>query len=333
MTIKYSPHISFKGDQRGSGHSSLSLVLFVMLVFAVIGVFKNVSSHADTNITQIKSGISGYCLDDKSSIAKNNAEVDLYNCNGSSAQGWQFNDTNLMHSGFCLGVSGNSISAGAGVNLENCNVNNPGQVWLVTGGEIYNPNSTLCLSSSGYKTGSGVEIASCNNTQNETWQTNWSMADCPAETKGQKIACAAISDWVDWHKTGSDHNALLNTYTDGAPYEEWCADFVSYVYKQAGYPFTQGETNGWDENNANNIQNMGFTMHSLNSYSPQIGDVAYYNYSGGHVEIVISGGKTPTFLYGNSATIDPTTGNGQMEANTITNDGDLGSLEYYLSPN
>ena len=124
----------------------------------------------------------------------------------------------------------------------------------------------------------------------------------------------------------------MTGYTDGAPYEEWCADFVSYIYKEAGYPFTGGETNGWDENNANKIQFMGFVKHDPANYTPKPGDVGYFNYNGGHVEIVISGGAHPTFIYGNSATIDPTTGNGQMESNTIVQDGSLGHLVYYLSP-
>jgi len=79
---------------------------------------------------------------------------------------------------------------------------------------------------------------------------------------------------------------------------------------------------------------MGFTQHYANTgYIPKTGDVAYFNYNGGHVEIVVSGGSKPTFVYGNSATIDPTTGNGEMEANTETSDGSLGQLVYYLSPN
>lgn len=34
----------------------------------------------------------------------------------------------------------------------------------------------------------------------------------------------------------------LNAYTEGHPDEDWCADFVSWVYWKAGYPF---KINGW----------------------------------------------------------------------------------------
>jgi len=336
MTIKYKPRTSIRGDNRGSGHFSLTLVLVIISVFAVVGIFKNVSSHADSSVESIRSGIKGECLDDKDDILKPDAKLDLYGCNGSDAQGWQIKDASITHDNLCLAIKNQSVNVGSQAVLGNCDQNNPSEVWLVNDNGLYNPNSKLCLSSSSQQNGSSLVLADCGGLgkSQEVWQTNWTSVDCPSSTKGQKIACAAINEWVNWHRPNANHTSLLTSYTDNAPYEEWCADFVSYVYKEAGYPFTGGETNGWDENNANNILNMGFSMHSdLSSYSPQVGDVAYFNYEGGHVEIVISGGKTPTFLYGNSATIDPATGNGQMEANTIINDGNLGSLMYYLSPN
>jgi len=61
------------------------------------------------------------------------------------------------------------------------------------------------------------------------------------------VACYAAKEWAAWQAPGSNHNALLNVYADGNGYEEWCADFISYVYKEAGYPFSGGERDGWDE--------------------------------------------------------------------------------------
>jgi cell wall-associated NlpC family hydrolase len=126
---------------------------------------------------------------------------------------------------------------------------------------------------------------------------------------------------------------LLNDYTEGNINEEWCADFVSYIYREAGYPFTDGERNNWDQYTAGDVQYMGFTLHPAGSYMPEPGDVAYFDYPGGHVEIVVSGGKHPTFIYGDAGTIDPATHNGDMTENSFTNDGAAGQVVYYLSPN
>jgi hypothetical protein len=146
------------------------------------------------------------------------------------------------------------------------------------------------------------------------------------------VACYAERQWAAWQAGSSNHQALLTDYTDGNSYEEWCADFVSYVYREAGYPFTNGERDGWDEYDADNIQYMGLTMHAASNYTPQPGDIAYFDYPGGHVEIVVAGGPHPTFIYGDSNTIDPTINNGDMNEDSLTSDGAAGQVMYYLSP-
>ena len=158
-------------------------------------------------------------------------------------------------------------------------------------------------------------------------------AVCQSGTTGERVACFAARAWQDWRAGPSGHAALLAAYTDGNAYEEWCADFVSYLYKQAGHPFTSGERDGWDEYVADDIQNQGFTLHDAATYTPKAGDVAYFDYNGGHVEIVAVGGSKPIFIYGDSGTPDPATGNGDMAENSITSDGDAGQVVYYLSPN
>jgi hypothetical protein len=322
-------------DQKGATHHIMTWALVFVLCFGVILTFRSVVGHAAGVSSNIKSGMSGYCLDDHDSIAANNAVVDAWGCNGSSAQDWTISAGTIQHDkNLCLAVASNGTTVGDNIILRTCD-QEAGQVWLRDQGGFENPNSGLCLSIPNAKTGQQLVTASCSYlSQNyEVWTTTL-KSTCIDGTKGEQVACEAEQDWTQWQSGTPSHETLLNQYTDRAPYEEWCADFVSYVYKQAGTPFTAGETNGWDENIASNIQNMGFTLHPASSgYVPKPGDVAYFDYAGGHVEIVVSGGTTPTFVYGNSATIDPTTGNGEMEANTITSKGSEGQVVYYLSPN
>jgi hypothetical protein len=310
-----------------------------MLLLGAGIIFRSVSSHALSAGSALKSGVTGYCLDDRHDSAAAGASVDLWKCNSTAAQSWTITGAAIVHDASrCLGVENNAKIADGIVVLSNCN-DAPGQVWLRNQGGFENPNSGLCLEVSGDANNARIILASCEDPAqaNELWTSgitggkNNPQPPC-GDTEGQKVACAAEREWVIWQSGTPDHETLLNQYTDGAPYEEWCADFVSYVYKEAGYPFTGGETDGWDENIAANIQNMDFTKHPAAGYVPRPGDVAYFDYDGGHVEIVVSGGTTPTFIYGNSDTIDPATGNGQMAANTITDDGAAGHAVYYLSP-
>lgn len=311
--------------------------LILVIGIAILAThFKTGNASAASSV--IHSGLANYCLDVHDSGTKSGTKVDNYTCNNTGAQAWTITYDYIQHdSTMCLSVQGNHTKAGSVVVINKCS-DEPGQVWLRDQNGYMNPNSGLCLALPTGKGAESVTIATCAlpSTLAEKWTPSpqaKQSSSCQQLTKGQTIACNAAKQWNVWESEPTNHEALLTTYTDGAPYEEWCADFVSYVYKQSGFPFTKGEANGWDESNANKVQNMGFTMHSPHNYTPQPGDVAYFDYSGGHVEIVVSGGKHPTFIYGNSGTVDPTTGNGQMEANTVLSDGQLGNLVYYLSPN
>ena len=327
---------SISSNQTGS-ILRMTLVCLVLLVSS-IGIFRHVDGHAEPQSSLMKSGISGYCLDDYKDNTTLNNKVTAWSCNGSAAQSWTVSgDMITHHTTHCLGVQTDAKTDGSPVLANTCN-NGPGQVWLRDNNGYFNPNSDLCLTAPAPN--EQLTITTCNATSvNQTWQpaipngTATSSGVACNGSEGQKVACFAEKEWTTWQTTSASHNDLLNQYTDGVPYEEWCADFVSYVYKEAGYPFTSAY-DGWDENDANSIQNYGFTQHLVSSgYTPKAGDIAYFDYNGGHVEIVVSGGKVPTFVYGDSATIDPSTNNGQMMANTITNDGAEGQLLYYLSLN
>lgn len=310
---------------------------FVLLI-GIIFMSKFLENHVSAEGPTISSVMSNYCLDDHGNSMVANAEVVSWKCNNSAAQVWEVRGSTIIHDNNCLSVQDNGKAEGNKVVLNVCN-NDPGQVWLRDKVGFENPNSNMCLSTSTQKPEQQLFLASCNKLfqPNEGWLpeslTRNNDPACNDGPEGKKIACNAEKEWTTWQSSSQNHTALLTKYTDGAPYEEWCADFVSFVYKESGRPFSGGEADGWDESDANNIQNMGFTKHVATSgYIPQTGDVAYFDYQNGHVEIVVSGGKTPTFIYGNSAIIDPTTGNGQMVANTITSDSS-GQVEYYLSPN
>jgi hypothetical protein len=334
------PHIQL--DQTGVVRHVIVFGVVFIVLFGIVNVYKLVAAQGDSTMPEVRSGIAGYCLDDHHDGSGANAAVEAWTCNGTPAQNWTVSGSAIKHGATndCLSVQNNGKIQGDKIVSNICN-SSPGQAWTVDEGGYQNPNSGLCLAVPAGKTRTQLVIASCDNLSqlNEAWAaTTWSSntdttAPCIG-SRGQKVACYTEKQWVAWQSGAPNHQTLLADYTDGNSYEEWCADFVSYVYKEAGYPFAAGERNGWDEYDANNIQNMGFTMHPASSgYEPQPGDVAYFNYGAGHVEIVVTGGKHPTFIYGDSGTIDPATSNGEMNQDSLTSDGSAGQVIYYLSPN
>ncbi|HEY4963730.1 MAG TPA: ricin-type beta-trefoil lectin domain protein [Candidatus Saccharimonadales bacterium] len=311
--------------------------LKIVAALVIIGIAISVSlilngtSHANTNGSPLKSGWSGFCLDDyrdKTNVAGN--QVDIWSCNNSPAQDWDLSMTHIKHQdNDCLNVV--NVSK---IDISACS-DDPSQVWLRDGSGYINPNTGLCLTAPASGQGQLLQLGSCTQLSSpaQNWQPtiNYQTYSCPSD-QAQAVACNAVKEWVSWQANPNSHLSLLNRYTGNASYEEWCADFVSYIFKESGHPFTSGNYNGWDENDANQLRSMGFTYHSASGYTPKIGDVGYFNYNDGHVEIVIVGGKHPTFVYGNSATIDPTTGNGDMATNTVLSLPKLGQIQYYLSP-
>jgi hypothetical protein len=323
------PHLNLvrpQLSQQPKTHKLRLSVIFMVAFILGISLLRG-GSHASSFISEnaIRSNLGTYCLE-----ADDN-NVNLVDCSKNAGQNWAVTFDNIVSADkTCLSVGQNNS-----VSLASCN-SSANQVWLRNKQGFINPNLHDCLSVSGSSSSYKLGVSSCNDlsSANEMWQLNSTNLNpsCIGD-QAQLVACYAVKEYARWQSGDEKHETLLNFYTDGASYEEWCADFVSYVYKEAGYPFTNGNADGWDENIADNIQNMGFTLHTSPNYVPQAGDVAYFDYAGGHVEIVVSGGKTPTFVYGNSATVDPTTGNGQMETNAKTSDGNLGQVTYYMSPN
>jgi hypothetical protein len=105
-------------------------------------------------------------------------------------------------------------------------------------------------------------------------------------------------------------------YSEGAQ-EEWCADFVSWIFNKAGDPFTGGR-DGWDLAGVEQIEDQGtsnsnFTWHPYTSnYIPVPGDIAIFSWGGqanpnwaqSHTAIVTAvdtGSKTVTYLGGDQS--------------------------------
>ena len=325
--------------QNGFVRLAILLVLIGLLFYATFSVLSFGHASADAPQPQVRSALGDNCLDDYHGSTKSGSIVVAWQCNGTTSQHWMFNAGHIKLNGkYCLTGSKDRVV------LQTCN-NSSSQQWERNGVGLKNRQSGKCLSLPHGKTGVQLILSGCNKLTsiNESWTPDsWlglplsevSSPICKQTKLGERVACNAERQWLAWQTEPKLHHVLLSDYSDGNAYEEWCADFVSYVYKQSGAAFSGGERgNGWDEYNANNIRYMGFTYHAAGSgYVPKPGDVAYFNYSGGHVEIVIKGGKHPTFIYGDSGTIDPITGNGDMAENQITSDGNNGSLQYFLSP-
>jgi hypothetical protein len=135
-----------------------------------------------------------------------------------------------------------------------------------------------------------------------------------------------------------------STCANGLRANAWCADFVAWVWRQAGVSFTYGgggsNINAWSAS----FYEWGVahgTWHSISSgYRPQPGDAVVYGNlteapGPGHVGVYVSGSATsPTVVNGNWATSwpNPTNYGVIINANQSNTGVSGGVLQGYVSP-
>lgn len=132
--------------------------------------------------------------------------------------------------------------------------------------------------------------ASCSNSSPSSGTQNLSVVR-------QNVVCIAQQQYQEWSTGQLTPAQGFLAYSQGR-YEEWCADFASWVYNQADYPLAPDPN--WDLPGVPGIiavgeANQNFHFHNLTDssepdydpgYTPQPGDLAII--PGQHVEIVVA---------------------------------------------
>jgi hypothetical protein len=115
-------------------------------------------------------GYEGLCLDDRSASTADFNPIQVYTCNGTSAQSWTVSGSTLQVLGKCLDVNAAGTANGTLVDLYDCN-GTGAQVWTPqSNGELVNPESGKCLDDTGFGgAGTQVQIWSCADSANQQW--------------------------------------------------------------------------------------------------------------------------------------------------------------------
>ncbi|WNI16435.1 polysaccharide lyase family 7 protein [Actinacidiphila sp. ITFR-21] len=139
-------------------------------VAVTIGVLGGTSAQAAASgpIT----GLGGKCVDVASASSANGTHVQLYDCNGTSAQSWTVgnSDNTVRALGKCLDVASGSTASGAKVQLYDCN-GTAAQQWTPSNGELVNVGSGKCLDATDKSSANGnqLQIWTCTGTSNQLW--------------------------------------------------------------------------------------------------------------------------------------------------------------------
>ncbi|WP_405930907.1 ricin-type beta-trefoil lectin domain protein [Streptomyces sp. NBC_00827] len=118
-------------------------------------------------------GLAGKCLDVAGGSSANGAAVQLYDCNGSTAQSWTVKaDGSVQALGKCLDVTSASTADGAQLQLYDCN-GTGAQRWSynATTGDVVNTAANKCLDVTGNSSANGAraQIWTCTGAANQKW--------------------------------------------------------------------------------------------------------------------------------------------------------------------
>ncbi|WP_405975481.1 family 16 glycosylhydrolase [Streptomyces sp. NBC_00988] len=117
-------------------------------------------------------GLAGKCVDVNGASSANGTAVQLYDCNGSSAQQWTVgSDGTIRALGKCLDVNAGGTADGTKVQLYDCN-GSAAQQWAVSSAnDIVNPQANKCLDVTGNNSANGtpLQIWTCSGGANQKW--------------------------------------------------------------------------------------------------------------------------------------------------------------------
>ncbi|MFD4576006.1 lectin [Streptomyces sp. NPDC058417] len=119
-------------------------------------------------------GLGGKCLDVAGGSTANGTAVQLYDCNGSTAQRWTVQaDGSLQSLGKCLDVTAGSTADGAKVQLYDCN-GSGAQRWSYNAGtgDVVNTAANKCLDVTDNSSANGAraQIWACTGAANQKWR-------------------------------------------------------------------------------------------------------------------------------------------------------------------
>jgi chitinase len=158
-------------DNQASSGTAQSNYQFTNIFKAITGgTTTPPTSPPPTGSTTPIHGYGGKCVDVAGASTTNGAHVQLYTCNGTSAQQWTHTGNTFRALGKCMDVTAAGTANGTKVQLYDCNGTNA-QAWTVSGNQLINVGSGKCLDDTDWSTADGnqLQIWTCGGTANQSW--------------------------------------------------------------------------------------------------------------------------------------------------------------------
>ncbi|WP_329139541.1 ricin-type beta-trefoil lectin domain protein [Streptomyces sp. NBC_01476] len=116
-------------------------------------------------------GYGGKCVDVAGASSANGTAVQLYDCNGTTAQQWTATGGTLQSLGKCMDITSAGTANGTKVQLYDCNGTGSQQWTKGANNTLVNPQSGRCLDATGPSSANGtrLQIWDCTGAANQQW--------------------------------------------------------------------------------------------------------------------------------------------------------------------
>ncbi|MEY9892475.1 hypothetical protein ABIA31_006152 [Catenulispora sp. MAP5-51] len=165
-------------------------------------------------------GIAGKCVDDAGGSTQNGTKIEVWDCNGTSAQSWYVGSDGTLHlggpNGKCLETAGQGTTNGIGVDLSDC-TGGSSQKWTPdANGRLVGTASGRCLDAPGGSATNGLQldIYDCNLTAAQQWSLPDGLALAVSAPSGQNAVVGAATGL---RPTGSGGTAPYAWSATGLP--------------------------------------------------------------------------------------------------------------------
>jgi beta-glucanase (GH16 family) len=120
----------------------------------------------------LKNTFSSRCIDIPGANPADGTRLQMYDCNGTSAQAWTFNaDGTLTSMGKCMDPAGGTLTNGTPIQLVACN-GNPVQRFTLSGaGDLVNISANKCVDVKDWNAANGaaLQLYDCSGGSNQKW--------------------------------------------------------------------------------------------------------------------------------------------------------------------
>jgi streptogrisin C len=158
----------------GSGNCSSGGTMWFQPVNEILGVYGlSLTTSGGGGGSSLISNLNGKCLDVPNGNFSDGVLVQMWGCNNSAAQKWNFvNGTLQTSNNKCLDVAWGSTANGAAIQIVGCSGNPAQQFVLSAAGDLVNPQANKCLDIDAWNANDGARLIlwDCTGGANQKWR-------------------------------------------------------------------------------------------------------------------------------------------------------------------